>query len=100
MRIARLLFWCAVAYGVLLLLIGRAFPSGPSPSLSLAGVPLVVIAIIVVRDLANRSAASTATRTIGSASGPKEDAVRFLSNQKGSPLSQAIHTLKTWFGQG
>ena len=81
MRITRLLFWCAVAYGVLLLLIGGAFPSGPSPSLSLAGVPLVVIAIIVVRDLAKRSAASTATRTIGSASGPKEDAVRFLSNQ-------------------
>ncbi len=81
MRIARLLFWCAVAYGILLLLVIGAVPSEPTPSLSLAGIPLVVIAIILARDLARRSAVSTVTRTSGSYSGPKEDPVRFLSGQ-------------------
>ncbi len=81
MRIARLLFWCAVAYGILLLFVIGAVPSEPTPSLSLAGIPLVVIAIILARDLARRSAVSTVARTSGSYSGPKEDPVRFLSGQ-------------------
>ena len=81
MKTTRLLLWCAIAYGILLNLIRGSFPPESSPSLFLVGVPLIVIAVIIARDLSRRSTGPTVLPTIPSLSGPKEDPVRFLSGQ-------------------
>ncbi len=81
MKTPRLLFWCAVAYGILLFLVRGFFPSESSPSLFLVGVPLIVVAVIVAHDLSRRSTRPTVSPTIQSPSSPKGDPVGFLSGQ-------------------
>lgn len=57
------------------------FPSGSAPELSLAGVPLIVVALIIVRDLSRRSTGSSTISKITPKKGFKEDPVKFLGGQ-------------------
>jgi hypothetical protein len=81
MKLPKLLFWCVVAYAVLLVLLRGALSSEASPTVSLVGIPLIMIIVIIARDLARRSTSPTAAPRIPSQSGFNEDPVKFLSDQ-------------------
>ena len=81
MRAVKLVFWSAVAYGALLVLVRGALPEGPSQTVSLLGIPLLVVAIIIARDLAGRSTNPTSLKTESSKATDRGDPVTFLSNQ-------------------
>ncbi len=82
MKTVRLLFWCGLAYGILLLVVRGALPTESSPTLLLVAIPLVVIAVIIARDLARRSTTPVVSPAIHShASILKEDPVQFLTGQ-------------------
>jgi hypothetical protein len=81
MKLPKLLFWSVIAYTVLLLLVRGALPSNSAPSLFFVGIPLIVIAAIIVRDLSGRSTNPTITRRISNPSTIAEDPVAFLSGQ-------------------
>lgn len=55
MKLPRLFLWCVIAYAALLLLVRGVFPSDAAPSLFLVGIPLIVVAVIIVRDMSRRS---------------------------------------------
>lgn len=77
----RLLFWSAVLYAVLLVLVRGIFPSESAPTISLLGIPLIVIVIMIARDLARRSTSPTVRRTTEKAAGVRENPLQFLSGQ-------------------
>ena len=81
MKTTRLLVWCAIAYGILLILVRGFLPPDSSPSLFLVGIPLIVIVVIVARDLSMRSTRPTTPPTSFSSTSQKENPVRFLSGQ-------------------
>jgi hypothetical protein len=81
MKLPKLLFWCVVAYAILLVLVRGILPPEESPTISLLGIPLIVIAAIIAGDLARRSTSPTVSSTIPSQSGLNEDPVKFLSDQ-------------------
>ena len=81
MKTVRLLFWSAIAYAILLVLIRGIFPSESTPTISLTGIPLIVIVVVIVRDLARRSTSPALRRTIPSTAGPRRTQVHFLSGQ-------------------
>jgi hypothetical protein len=81
LKSAKLLFWSAVAYAILLVLARGIFPSTAIPTVSLVGIPLIVIAVIISRDLARRATNPTAIRTTASLTGFKENPVGFMSGQ-------------------
>jgi hypothetical protein len=81
LKSVRLIFWSALVYGILLVFARGILPSNTIPAVSLAGVPLIVIALIIVRDLSRRSTSPTVVpRSLGNR-GMKEDPVRFLGGQ-------------------
>jgi len=77
----KLLFWSAVAYALLLVLIRGIFPSESAPTISLTGIPLIIIVVVIARDLARRSTSPTVRRTISAATGFRGSPVEFLSGQ-------------------
>jgi hypothetical protein len=77
----KLLFWAAVAYGVLLILLRGVFPSESTPTISVTAIPLIVIIVMIVRDLAGRSTSPTARRTITTSTAFRGDPVQFLGGQ-------------------
>jgi hypothetical protein len=77
----RLLLWSAVLYVILLVLVRGIFPSESAPTIPLLGVPLIVIVVAIVRDLANRSTSPTIRRTTKTTRGFRENPVLFLSGQ-------------------
>ena len=81
MNTVRLLFWSAVAYAVLLVLVRGLFPSESTPTISLTGIPLVVIIVVIARDLARKSTSPTISKAIATTSGFKGNPVQFLSGQ-------------------
>lgn len=81
MNTVRLLFWSAIAYAVLLVLVRGLFPSESTPTISLTGIPLIVIIIVIARDLARRSTSPTLRRAIPTTSRFKGNTVQFLSGQ-------------------
>jgi hypothetical protein len=81
MKLPKLLLWCGIAYAVLLLLVRGVFPSNSAPSLFLVGIPLIVVAAIIVRDLSRRSTNPIVTRRILNPSTFAEDPVAFMSGQ-------------------
>lgn len=81
MRLAKLLFWCGIAYAVLLVIARGILPTEATPTVSLVGIPLIVIATIIARDLARRSTTPTAVPRSHTEPGLSEDPVRFLSDQ-------------------
>jgi len=81
MKIPKLLLSCVVAYAILLVLIRGLFPPQSSATLSLVGVPLLIIAAIIARDLARRSTGPTISPRNLASSRITEDPVKFLSGQ-------------------
>ena len=81
MNSIRLLFWSAVAYAVVLVLIRGVLSSESTPTLSLTGIPLIVIVVMIARDLAGKSTSPTVTRTTPTTRGFKGNPVQFLSGQ-------------------
>jgi hypothetical protein len=81
MKLPKVLIWCVVAYAVLLLVVRGLIPSQSSPTVSLVGIPLIVIAVIIARDLARRSTSPAVPPTISSRPHLNEDPVHFLSGQ-------------------
>lgn len=81
MKTVRLLFWSAVAYAVLLVLIRGVFPAESAPTISLTGIPLIVMVILITRDLAGRSKSPSVERTLPTNSNLRGDPVQFLSGQ-------------------
>jgi len=75
-----LLFWSAVAYGVVLFLTVAVFPSA-STSLPLTGIPLILIATMIARNLARRSTIPAVSKTTVVQAGFKGSPVQFLSGQ-------------------
>jgi hypothetical protein len=81
MKTAKLLFWCGIAYGILLVFVRGVLPPESSPTLFLVGIPLVVIAVIIGHDLARRSTSPNIASIISTPSLLKEDPIQFLSGQ-------------------
>ena len=81
MKAVKLVLWSAVAYGILLVLIRGAFPQGSSQTISLLGIPLLVVAFLIARDLTARSTGPTVVRIISPQASLGDDPVAFLSNQ-------------------
>lgn len=81
MNAIRLLFWSAVAYGLLLVLVRGVFPSESAPTISLTGIPLIVIVVMIARDLAGRSTTPTVRRPIATTTSFRGNHVQFLSGQ-------------------
>ena len=67
MSTLRLLFWSAVAYILLLVLVRGAYPSETTPPLYLTGIPLVAIIVVIARDLARKSTIPTVETPIATA---------------------------------
>jgi hypothetical protein len=77
----RLLFWSAVAYAVLLVLVRGVFPSESTSTISLTGIPLIVIVVMIARELAGKSTSPTVRRKITTTTGFRGSPVQFLSGQ-------------------
>ena len=80
MKLVRLAFWSAVAYGVILVLISGSLPAGSYQTITLLGIPLVIVALFVAYDLSRQATNPTPVKgnptTFFTA-----DSVQFLSNQ-------------------
>lgn len=81
MRSIKLVLWSAVAYGILLVVVRGAFPQDSSQTISLLGIPLLVVAFIIARDLTGRSTSPTIVKKAPPATDLGNDPVAFLSSQ-------------------
>jgi hypothetical protein len=81
LKTLKLLFWSAVAYALLLVLVRGFFPSESAPTISLTGIPLIVIVVMIARDLARKSTSPTVRRTTPEPTGFHGSPVQFLSGQ-------------------
>jgi hypothetical protein len=81
LKTAKLVFWSAVGYAVLLILARGIFPEESTPTLALAGIPLIIVAFIIARDLSQRSSNPSTTPIVAVVAGFKEDPVKFLAGQ-------------------
>ena len=81
MNTVRLLFWSAVAYALLLVLVRGILPSESTPTLSLTAIPLIVIVVMIARDLGRKSTSPTISRSIATTAGFRGNPVQFLSGQ-------------------
>ncbi len=80
-KTVKLLLWIAIAYAVILLLARGVLPSDSTPSTSLTAIPLVILAIVIIRDLVNRSTSPTRTVVMSVPETRKGRQVQFLSRQ-------------------
>ena len=81
MSAVRLLFWSAVVYALLLVLVRGVLPSESAPAISLSGIPLIVIVVMIARDLTRKSTSPTVRRAITTTVGFRGNPVQFLSGQ-------------------
>ena len=81
MKTVRLLIWSAIAYAVLLVLARGVFPSESTPTISLAGIPLIVVVLIIARDLARKSTTPSEKIVAVASKGFQGNPVQFLSGQ-------------------
>ena len=81
MNTIKLLFWSGIAYALLLVLVRGVLPSESTPTISLTGVPLIVILVMIALDLARKSTSPTVRRTSATTSGFRGSPVQFLSGQ-------------------
>ena len=81
MNTVRLLFWSAIAYAILLVLVRGSFPSESTPTISLTGIPLVVVVVMIARDLARKSTTPTVGTAITTTTGFRGNPIQFLSGQ-------------------
>ena len=87
MRTINLVFWSVVAYAVMLILIRGFLPQGSPQTISLLGIPLLVVAVFIARELTREST----TPTVGSRKPPdstsRDDPVELLRNQLGTAVA-------------
>ncbi len=76
-----LLFWSAIAYAAILLVARGILPSDSTPATSLIAIPLVMIAITLILDMARRSTVSTETIPDRTEEKFRGRQVQFLSRQ-------------------
>ncbi len=57
----KLLFWVALVYVAILLIAGDVLSLGSTQAISLTAIPLIIVAAVIIRDLANRSTSPTTT---------------------------------------
>lgn len=76
-----LLFWSAIAYAAILLVARGILPPDSTPSTSLVAIPLVIIVIILILDMARRSTISTETIADPTKETFRGRQVQFLSRQ-------------------
>ena len=81
MNTVKLLFWSAIAYAIILVLVRGIFPSEATTTISLTGIPLIVIVLIIVRDLARRSTSPSLQRTVKTGTVFRPNPVQFLNGQ-------------------
>jgi hypothetical protein len=81
LKSVRLLIWSAVAYGVLLVLVRGIFPSESTPTISITGIPLIVIILMIARDLARKSTSPTEKTANTETTRFQGNPVQFLSAQ-------------------
>ena len=81
MNTVKLLFWACIAYALLLVLVRGVFPSESAPTISLTGIPLIVIVVMIARYLSRKSTSPTVRRTITKNTGFRGSPVQFLSGQ-------------------
>lgn len=81
MSAVRLLFWSAVVYALLLVLVRGVLPSESAPAISLTGIPLIVIVVMIARDLTRKSTSPTVRRAFATTAGFRGNPVQFLSGQ-------------------
>jgi hypothetical protein len=77
----KLLFWSGIAYGLLLVLVRGAFPSESTPTISLTGIPLIVLVVIIARHLTRKSTTPTVSRAMARTIRIRGDSVHFISGQ-------------------
>jgi hypothetical protein len=77
----RLLFWSAVTYAIILVLVRGIFPAESTPTISLTGIPLIVMVLIIVRDLTRRSTSPSLQRPIETSTVFRPNPVQFLNGQ-------------------
>jgi hypothetical protein len=78
----KLLLWSAVLYVVLLVLVRGFIPPESAPTISLLGIPLIVIVVMIARDLARRSTIPTVSRrSVQTTHGFQGNPVQFLRGQ-------------------
>jgi len=80
LKAARLLLWSAGAYAVLLVLVRGVFPSELTPTISLTGIPLIVMIVIIARDLVRKSTSPTIGKEIAATAVFRGNPVQFLSD--------------------
>ena len=93
MNTIKLLFWSGIAYALLLVLVRDVFPSESTPTISLTGVPLIVIVVMIARDLARKSTSPTIRRPIATTTGFRGSPLQFLSGQ----FRVATHASNSYF---
>ena len=76
-----LLFWSAVAYAILLLLVRSLLPPDSTPTITLTGIPLIAIAAVLMLDLIRRSTRPADTRKRNPGAGFKASPVQLISSQ-------------------
>lgn len=81
MKSVRLLIWSAVAYAVLLVLVRGVLPSESTPTISLTGIPLIVMILMIARDLVRKSTSPTKKMAIAKTTSFHGNPVQFLSAQ-------------------
>jgi hypothetical protein len=77
----RLLIWSATAYAIILVLVRGVFPAESTPAISLTGIPLIVMVLIIVRDLARRSTSPSLHRPVETSTVFRPNPVQFLNGQ-------------------
>jgi hypothetical protein len=81
MKTVRLLVWSAVAYSLVLVLTRGIIPSESAPAISLTAIPLIVMVVMIVRDLADRSTTPTVNRSMIASPSFQGTHLQFLSGQ-------------------
>jgi hypothetical protein len=81
MKTVRLLLWSAVAYTLVLVLTRGILPSESAPAISLTAIPLIVVVVMIVRDLADRSTTPTLNRSMIASTSFQGTHLQFLSGQ-------------------
>lgn len=77
----RLLAWTAVAYVIMLVLIRGSIPDNTIPTITLTGIPLIVIIVIIGQDLLRRSTRPTKTPKVSQRERLVGRPVQLLSGQ-------------------
>lgn len=77
----KFLFWVVIVYIAILLFTRGLVSSDSTPTVSLTAIPLILMAIIIIRDLTNRSASPSHTPPAQTRTEMSHNTLEFLSRQ-------------------